>query len=83
MRTTRQQSWCVYETTLKGRAEATRSVCESGEWEAMSAAKPGLYTLVMAGIATEGEAERMARGKSGDAAPRKGANATHPHPMRG
>ena len=49
MLTSRQQSWCVYETTLKGRVEATRSVCESDEWEAMLAAKPGLHTLIMAG----------------------------------
>jgi hypothetical protein len=44
----------------------------------MEAARPGYYTLVRAGIATEGEAERLARGTSGDPtprAPRSAANA--------
>ena len=37
---------------------------------AMDAARPGFFTLVRAGIANEGEAERLARGTAGEAKPR-------------
>ena len=45
-------------------------MCEQREWEAMDLAKPGYYTLIQSGISNEGEAERLARGTSGDRPPR-------------
>jgi hypothetical protein len=43
------------------------AVCEQGEWEAMEQARPGYHTLVLAGIPTEGEAEKLARMSPADA----------------
>jgi hypothetical protein len=63
--------WVVYQRVVHGNAEATNVVCEQGEWDALEQAKPGQHTLIQAGITNEGQAERLARGTSGDA--RKGA----------
>jgi hypothetical protein len=51
----------VYQVTLKGHPSGINVVCEQAEWDALDRANPGLHTLIMAGIATEGEAERQAR----------------------
>ena len=70
MRTEKKVLWVVYQTTLRGKQgkSATMNViCEQGEWDAMELAQPGHHTLVQAGITSEGEAERLARGSSGDA----------------
>jgi len=42
------------------------AVCEQEVWDAMDKARPGFYTLIRSGIPTEGEAEQLARGTSGD-----------------
>ena len=60
-------AWVVYQMLLHQKPEAMNVVCEQGEWDAMELARPGHYKLVRAGIATEAEAERLARGTSGDA----------------
>ena len=60
-------AWVVYQIILDKKPEALNVVCEQGEWDAMELARPGRYKLVRAGIATEAEAERLARGTSGDA----------------
>jgi hypothetical protein len=60
-------AWVVYQTLLDKKPEAINVVCEQGDWDAMELARPGHYKLVRAGIATEAEAERLARGTSGDA----------------
>jgi hypothetical protein len=70
MRGATTESWVVYSMPLKNSPTAMRAVCEQMEWEAMERAKPGYYTLVQAGIVNEGEAERLARGSSGEARPR-------------
>ena len=70
MRVRKVESWVVYQRVLKGQAAGINAVCEAGEWEAMLAAQPGLLTLVRSVIASEGEAERLARGTSGDRPPR-------------
>ena len=67
-------AWVVYQMLLHKKPEAMNVVCEQGEWDAMELARPGRYKLVRAGIATEAEAERLARGTSGDA--------KHPLPRR-
>jgi hypothetical protein len=41
-------------------------VCFQHEWDAIEAATPGLHRLIKGGILNEGEAERLARGTSGD-----------------
>jgi hypothetical protein len=47
-----------------------KAVCEQTEWDAMEKAKPGQYHLIQGGIASESEAELLARGASGDSKPR-------------
>ena len=47
-------------------------VCEQGEWDALELAQPGKHKLIRTSIASEGEAERLARGTSGDS-----RNSTH------
>jgi hypothetical protein len=69
MRTRDTGPWVVYESVIKGEA-GPRVVCEQAEWDAMERDHPGLRTLVRSGIATEAEAERWARGTSGDPIPR-------------
>jgi hypothetical protein len=66
----RPLSWVVYRVTLKGQADGPNAVCEQAEWEALERDRPGVHTLIRAGIASEGEAERLARGTSGDPTPR-------------
>jgi len=53
--------WVVYRMTIHGKPSGRTAVCEQGEWEAIERAKPGYHSLVLAGIANEGEAERLAR----------------------
>jgi hypothetical protein len=60
-------SWVVYVMTLHGKAEGMNAICEQGEWEEMERWRPGYHTLVRAGITSETEAEKLARGTSGDA----------------
>jgi hypothetical protein len=64
------QSWVVYLMTIHNQAERLMAVCEQSEWEAMELERPGYHTLVHAGIASETEAELIARGTSGDPVPR-------------
>jgi hypothetical protein len=59
-------SWVVYLMTVHGRPNGRRAVCEQAEGDAMEGAQPGYHTLLVAGIATEGEAERVARGGPAD-----------------
>ena len=60
------QAWVVYQIPVRGRAELINAVCEQKEWEAMELAQPGHFTLVRANIVSEAEAEKLARGTSGD-----------------
>jgi hypothetical protein len=63
-------TWVVYAVPTKDGSDGARGVCEQREWEKLSAASPGALTLIRAGIAHEGEAERLARGTAGEAKPR-------------
>ena len=70
MPTEKKMLWVVYQTTVRGKqgkSTTMNMICEQGEWDAMELARPGHHKLVRAGIATEAEAERLARGTSGDA----------------
>jgi hypothetical protein len=64
--------WVIYRVVIKGGPGGANAVCEAREWDALEAARPGLHTLVQAGIGSESEAERLARGTSGDPVPRAG-----------
>ncbi len=58
--------WVVYLMTIHRQAAPLHAVCSQEEWEAMERARPGHHQLVQAGIASEREAELLARGTSGD-----------------
>ena len=68
--------WVVYVMTLHGKAVGNNAVCEQSEWDEMEAARPGYHTLVKAGIASEAEAEQLARsgneGVKGSSLPTRG-----------
>jgi hypothetical protein len=70
MRHVAAEAWVVYLKPMKGSQDGIRSVCEQREWEAMEKDKPGYLTLIQSGIRNEGEAERLARGSSGESRPR-------------
>jgi hypothetical protein len=64
-------SWVVYKMTLHGKADQVNAICEQSEWDAMELARPGYHTLVQANILDESQAERLARGTTGDAKSRR------------
>ena len=68
--------WVVYRQVIRGVPEGINAVCEQAEWEAMQLAKPGQQQLIQTGIANEGEAERLARGTSGDPLKRRSREET-------
>ncbi len=59
--------WVVYLMTVRRHEDQKRAVCQQSEWDRMERAQPGLHLLVRAGITSETEAEKLARGSSGDA----------------
>jgi hypothetical protein len=54
------ERWVVYRSHLAGE-HGGNAVCEQAEWDAMESASPGQHTLLRSGIASEAEAERLAR----------------------
>lgn len=59
-------TWVVYSVPMDG---SPRAVCTQAEWGAIDRARPGHFTLVRAGLRTEAEAERLARGAAGAGRP--------------
>ena len=57
--------WAVYQMTVQGKP-GPKVICFQHEWEAIEKAAPGLHRLLKGDILNEGEAERLARGTSGD-----------------
>jgi hypothetical protein len=57
--------------TLHGNVVGGNVVCEQREWEALDRMRPGYHTLLHAGLKTEQEAERLARGTAGETPSRK------------
>jgi hypothetical protein len=62
-------SWVVYLMTTHKKPSGMKAVCEQSEWDAMELARPGYHVLVRGGIASEVEAETLARDKPTDVAP--------------
>jgi hypothetical protein len=75
-----EASWVVYQMSLPDNAAPRMAVCEQAEWDAMERVRPGRHTLVRGGIPTEAEAELLARGTSGDPAPRPARRGRHEPP---
>ena len=66
----RAVSWVVYQVSIDGKTAGRNAVCSQAEWDALELAKPGQHVVVHSSIASEAEAERLARGTSGDPTPR-------------
>ncbi len=64
--TDKVEAWVVYEA-VQGSDVGRKSVCQQSEWEAIDSRHPGHNKLIQAGITSETEAEKLARGTSGDA----------------
>lgn len=78
MRKTKVESWVVYQMTaiVQKKQIVSNAVCEQSDWEAMQLSQPGVHTLLQSGIPNEADAERLARGTSGDAFGRRSAHKT-------
>jgi hypothetical protein len=63
--------WVVYRMTVRNKP-SVNAMCLQSEWDAMELAKPGFHALIRGGITSDSEAEKLARGTSGDAKPRQG-----------
>ena len=63
------EMWVVY-LMIGKKANGMKAVCLESEWNDLEVAKPGEQLLVKKGIASESEAELLARGTSGDPKPR-------------
>lgn len=59
-----EQAWVVYRVSLRG-VPTGAAVCGQSEWDAMERAEPGRHALIRGGIASEAEAEALARESSG------------------
>jgi hypothetical protein len=62
--------WVVYRMLIKGSADGVNAVCSESEWAEMEQSRPGQHILLRSGIKSEAEAEKLARGTSGDTIPR-------------
>ncbi len=65
------EAWVVYQMSVHGKPTGMNAVCEQEEWDEMERVQPGHHKLIQAGITNEAEAEKLARGTSGDAKSRK------------
>ena len=59
------QKWVVYET-VTGPQAGMKSVCTADEWNVVEARDPSKNRIIKADITDENEAEKLARGTSGD-----------------
>src|SRR4051794_38002807 len=53
--------WVVYRMPIRGKDGGMAALCSQREWDDMDRVQPGHFTLIRAGIANEGEAERPPR----------------------
>jgi hypothetical protein len=56
--------WVVYHAHGNNKTGGMNGVCPQEDWTAMNEGRPGFYTLIRDGIATESEAEQLARSLS-------------------
>jgi hypothetical protein len=57
-------TWAVYLMTIYKQTDRIAAVCEQREWDAIERARPGYHRLIRGGIASEVEAEMLARSDS-------------------
>jgi hypothetical protein len=61
-----RSTWVVYQS-VQGKQMGAKSICELREWEALERSHPGVNELLVGGLQSESQAEKLARGTSGDA----------------
>ena len=61
-----RSTWVVYQS-VQGKQMGAKSICEQREWEALERSNPGANQLLAGGLQSESQAEKLARGTSGDA----------------
>lgn len=66
MRLTKVEKWVVYEV-LTGPMTGTKSMCNTSDWTAQQARDPSKARMIKEDIVLENDAEKLARGTSGDA----------------
>ncbi|MGL4549840.1 MAG: hypothetical protein ACRC33_01530 [Gemmataceae bacterium] len=74
--------WVVYLVTVSGRPVGCSAVCEQQEWDELERDRPGQFTLVRSGIASEPEAEALARERSGYRPPAPRSALARPRPAK-
>jgi hypothetical protein len=62
------EAWVVYKMTVWGKVPGANAVCEQAEWDEMQRERPGHHTLIRGGMASESEAEKVARASPGGTA---------------
>src|SRR3954468_7467243 len=60
-----RSNWVVYQS-VQGKQMGAKSICDQREWEALERANPGANLLIASGLTSESQAEKLARGTSGD-----------------
>jgi hypothetical protein len=60
-----RSTWVVYQS-VQGKQMGAKSICELREWEALERSNPGANELLIGGLQSESQAEKLARGTSGD-----------------
>lgn len=58
-------AWVVYRMALQKNPTGGIAICEQAEWDEMERQRPGFHTLIRQQIASETEAEKLAREQSG------------------
>jgi hypothetical protein len=58
--------WAVYQVAA-GKQAGTRVMCPQSQWEELTLNQPNANVLIQDRIASESDAEKLARGTSGDA----------------
>jgi hypothetical protein len=66
MRPHKVELWVVYRMLARGCPDGLRGVCPQDEWEDLIRALPGRLTLIQEHMSSEGQAEQLARGRSGE-----------------
>jgi hypothetical protein len=62
----RSTVWVVYHAAVRDGQTPINAICQQHEWDALERSQPGRFVLVRSGITSEGQAEQLARGTSGD-----------------
>jgi hypothetical protein len=57
----KRKTWVVYSRLIRGQDDPVSAVCSQVEWDELNRDQPGGLTLVQSDIASEGDAERVAR----------------------